>query len=365
LIDILIPAHDEELLLPGLLKSLREQSDTGKLRIGVILVVADHCGDATAGIARSFGAMVLERFSGVRGKPAALRDGVDFLKARTRNALLVLDADCVCSANYMEAMAAGLDAGHLALQSASVVVPDGPPVDGGEPGANPSQLAFALKDFIRPRGMSRLGIPTQLFGTGMCFHPDVLRSGAVCFHDYLAEDIALSHRLLLRGIAAVFVAAALIRSPLPTDSAAMSLQKLRWEAGQLQTWRKVPMLLGRLLWGFRWRSVLALLDWSAPPLAMAVFVWGVLAVVSGVLMVCGVVSRWVVLAPLGTIGILGLYVVVGTLQLVTVGGVVRLAMGVPGFLLWKGGLYVRMLMGRSPTRWERTPRGSACLSARG
>ncbi|MCL2645476.1 MAG: glycosyltransferase family 2 protein [Phycisphaerales bacterium] len=355
LIDILIPAHDEELLLPELLKSLREQTAAGKSRMGMILVIADHCTDATAAFARSFGATVLERSTGPRGKPAALRDGLDFLKVRTRHALMILDADCVCCANYLEAMADALDAGNLALQSASLLVPENATTTSP---LSPSQLAFALKDFIRPQGMSWLGIPTQLFGTGMCFHPDVLHSDALCFHDHLAEDLALSHHLLLRGISVAFVADAMIRSPLPTTSAAMSQQKLRWETGQVQTWRKIPSLLVKLLLAFRWRSAIALLDWSAPPLAMAVFTWVMLTVVTFILIACRLISPWIVLAPLSTIAILALYVLIGTLQLATLGAVVRLTLAVPRFLLWKAALYLRMLTGHFPTHWQRTPRGA-------
>src|ERR1700744_6082035 len=80
-IDILIPAHDEELLLPRLLDSLGAQ--TLMAPIGRILVVADHCSDSTAQLARQWGADVLERNSGPRGKPAALRDGLAWLKSKT------------------------------------------------------------------------------------------------------------------------------------------------------------------------------------------------------------------------------------------------------------------------------------------
>jgi len=355
LVDILIPAHDEELLLPRLLSSLREQTDDGKARMDTILVVADHCSDATATIARSLGATVLERSTGPRGKPAALRDGLAYLKTRTRNALIVLDADCVCSTNYLEEMAAGLDAGHLALQSASVLVPE----DGELRAISPALLAFALKDFVRPRGMARLGIPVQLFGTGMCFHPDVIHSGALYFHDHLAEDIALSHELLLRNIPAAFVCNAMIRSPLPTNPAARSLQKLRWETGQLQTWRRIPMLLTKLLLTMRWRSAIALLDWSAPPLALAVFIWLVLTAIVFVLMAGQLISPWIGLAPMATITILAIYVFVGTLQVASLGDVWRLALALPRFLFWKASLYFRMVTGRFPVRWQRTPRATA------
>src|ERR1700761_2606578 len=56
-IDVLIPAHDEQPLLPRLLESLGAQSLMAP--IGHILVVADHCSDSTALIAREWGANTL------------------------------------------------------------------------------------------------------------------------------------------------------------------------------------------------------------------------------------------------------------------------------------------------------------------
>mgnify|MGYP001553603659 FL=1 len=118
-IDILIPAHDEELLLPRLLESLAGQSAAGTARRGRLLVIADHCSDATATLARQAGADVLERSSGPRGKPAALRDGLALLASGPSDrAVLILDADCTVSPNLLEALAAALDACAPVAQAA-------------------------------------------------------------------------------------------------------------------------------------------------------------------------------------------------------------------------------------------------------
>ncbi|HVS71059.1 MAG TPA: glycosyltransferase family 2 protein [Phycisphaerae bacterium] len=356
MIDILIPAHDEELLLPRLLESLAGQTAAGARRRGRMLVVADHCSDQTAALARLGGAEVLERGSGPRGKPAALRDGLALLGARSADrAVLILDADCTVSANLLEALGDALDAGHTVAQAAYILDP------GQERDAErlhtPAMIAFALKNMIRPKGMARLGVPTQLFGTGMCFRGDVLER--ISFADHLTEDLKISHDLLLAGINPVFVAEAIVRSPLPGDRGAMSTQKLRWETGQVQTWGRLPGMLVRLLSRGRVRATLALVDWSSPPVAMAVCGWLVLAVGAGVLTIAGLMPGWAFVPLLATLGLFVTYVILGASQIAGPFAAVTLVVGMPRFVLWKLALYGRMLTGRGAKTWDRTPRSIA------
>lgn len=62
-VGVVVPAHDEESLLPGCLRALRRAA--GALRLPVhLLVVADACTDRTAAVARAGGA----RVTGVRAR---------------------------------------------------------------------------------------------------------------------------------------------------------------------------------------------------------------------------------------------------------------------------------------------------------
>src|SRR5207248_3357302 len=60
-IAVLVPAHDEEVVLAGMLASVMPQVDISTPDADRVVVVADNCSDDTARIARSFGAIVLER----------------------------------------------------------------------------------------------------------------------------------------------------------------------------------------------------------------------------------------------------------------------------------------------------------------
>lgn len=361
-IDVLIPAHNERVLLPLLLESLRKQTAAGQL--GRVMVIADHCSDDTAAIARGFGVEVLERSSGPRGKPAALRDGIALLYGSAtggERAVAIVDADCTVSENFVGELAGAFDRGHKVAQVADLV-------DDPTPRKVPSlsTIAFSLKNLVRPRGMAVLGVPTQLFGTGMAFHVSLLATGGpIQFSDHLTEDLAVSHDLLLRKIRPVFLGNAVVRSPIPDDTKSMSTQKIRWETGQVHTWKKLPGLLVRLVWKGQLQSALALLDWSAPPVAMAVLYWVAVTGLAGVFVGLGMAPWQLMLAPACVLLILMAYVLLGTLQLAGPAAVVHLVIAVPRFFVWKLALYTRMATGRGAKGWEKSraaPSASAANS---
>jgi cellulose synthase/poly-beta-1,6-N-acetylglucosamine synthase-like glycosyltransferase len=354
-IDILIPAHDEELLLPQLLSSLHLQTTPAQR----ILVIADHCSDRTAAIAREHQVSVLERNSGPRGKPAALRDGLQWLKdnqtANTPRAILILDADCTVSANLVAEILVALHSGAEVVQTTYIL--EAP--NTAQALHTPTMIAFALKNLIRPAGMARLGLPTQLFGTGMCFREHVLEK--ISFHDHLTEDLAMSHDLLLCGIQPQFLRRAVVRSPLPADRAAMTTQKLRWETGQITTWLSLPRMLSRLVVRNHWPSVLALIDWSAPPVALALIYWLGATFAIALLVALGDAPPWLFVLPLFTLLCLMGYVIVGGVQVAGKSAVARLFLAAPRFAFWKAALYGRMLTGKGAKSWQRTPRAAAEL----
>ena len=218
----------------------------------------------------------------------------------------------------------------------------------------PATIAFALKNLTRPAGMARLGLPTQLFGTGMCFRQEVLAK--ISFHDHLTEDLAMSHDLLLCGIQPKFLRNAMVRSPLPQDRGAMTTQKLRWETGQLMTWTALPRMLSRLVVRAQFRSALALIDWSAPPLALAIIYWLGATFAIAVLVALGDAPMWVFLLPLFTFVCITAYVIIGGVQVAGTSAVAKLFLAAPRFAYWKATLYGRMLTGRGAKTWQRTPR---------
>lgn len=372
-IDVLIPAHNEQLLLPKLLRSLRVQ--TAPEVLGNVLVIADFCDDRTAEIARAHGCEVLERNSGPRGKPGALRLGIHHLLARYRSvpdpgttrALLFMDADCTAFPDLLAAFANALlkpsadgTTGRPIQQSAYLLEsPDALPLHA------PARLAFLLKNVVRPAGLEFLRLPCQLFGTGMLIRCDVL--DRLTFADDLTEDLRLAHDLLVAGLHAHYTPRATVDSPFPADTAAMTKQKLRWEGGQFHAWRALPRLAAGLLRRGRFGSVISLLDWSAPPVALGALAWMALTVLSLAAVVAHLAAPWVLLAPAIAVVFLAGYITVGILKIAGPAGLIQLALHAPRFLFWKITVYAQMLARGGPRSWDRTPReaGAPALATTG
>src|SRR6185503_15701708 len=102
-VTVLVPAHDEEELLPRALRFVRDQLVPGDR----VLVVAHNCRDGTAEIARRSGAEVIEpRDSGGRGKSDAVLAGLAYLANDGRTEVVViLDADGVLGRGSLDVLA--------------------------------------------------------------------------------------------------------------------------------------------------------------------------------------------------------------------------------------------------------------------
>ncbi|WP_407882848.1 glycosyltransferase family 2 protein, partial [Scytonema sp. NUACC26] len=91
-VAVLVPAHNEELVINSTLEKLipiLKNQDR-------LVVVADNCNDATAEIARTAGATVVERHNlDLRGKGYALDYGLQFLESNPPDVVAIVDADCI------------------------------------------------------------------------------------------------------------------------------------------------------------------------------------------------------------------------------------------------------------------------------
>ncbi|MFN0071793.1 MAG: glycosyltransferase family 2 protein, partial [Chloroflexota bacterium] len=207
---ILVPAHNEMLLIGRLIRSLQAQAYPRELFD--IFVVADNCSDATATIARGVGATVLERFDHTQmGKGFALRWLLQHLSSGygEYDAYVVFDADSVVTEGFLSAMDARLERGASVVQGYYSVL-----------NANDSPLAMlrfaalASLHYLRPLAREALGLSCGLKGNGMCFCADVLhRIGWQWFT--LAEDVEFHLALVREGIRVHFAWDARVDADMP------------------------------------------------------------------------------------------------------------------------------------------------------
>ena len=266
---VIIPAHDEELVLAGTLDSLGKQ-DYPKECFEVI-VVADNCTDTTAALAGSYGVTVLERIQAeARGKGHALNHAVAHLLTRPSppDGFVIVDADTWVAPDFLTRMNARLQSGKgiggcAAWQGRYGVLNFGESWRAGLMAA-----AFDLVNHVKPLGREALKLSVGLKGNGMAFTRAVAEAypwpGGSLTED-LDYGLELARHL---GLRVGYAHEARVLAQMPTEAAQAGSQRSRWERGRLKMVRERAL---PLLWeGLRDRNRLLTdmgLDLIVPPLA--------------------------------------------------------------------------------------------------
>jgi cellulose synthase/poly-beta-1,6-N-acetylglucosamine synthase-like glycosyltransferase len=257
---VLMPAHDEAEGIGSTLAQLMPRLSPGDR----VLVVADNCSDATAAIAREAGAEVVERTHVDRGKGFALAFGIDFLEAHPPGAVVILDADCVLGPGALDALL--FELARTARPVQALYLMTAPP--DASLGRRLAEFAWRVRNWVRPAGWRRVGMPCQLMGTGMAFSWEMLARAQLA-NASLVEDMKLGIDLAVAGMAPVFCDRAVVTSTFPESSAASRTQRTRWEHGHLEMiLRQTPPLLRAALSQRDARLLGMALDLAVPPLAL-------------------------------------------------------------------------------------------------
>ena len=359
---VVIPAHDEEMVLAGTLESLdaqqypREQYE--------VVVVADNCADSTAALARSHGVTVLERFDQIaRGKGHALDWALGRLLSRPQaaDAVVIVDADTCVSPDFLRQMAARLTAqtdsrGFCALQGRYGVLNA---AEGWR--AALMAAAFDLFNHVKPLGRDRLGLGVGLKGNGMAFTRSLLQA-APWRGDSVTEDIDYALDLVRHhGVRVGYAPEAVVRAQMPTTARQAASQRARWEGGRYQLLRERALPL--LAEGLRRRSPLlgdAALDLMLLPLAelgALVAVWGTLVALGAHFHLLPHPSAWSAAAAITAFGLFA-YVLGGLRVSGASPAAYRALLRAPFYALWKFCLYGVGLRHRrrGPAEWVRTAR---------
>jgi cellulose synthase/poly-beta-1,6-N-acetylglucosamine synthase-like glycosyltransferase len=224
-VGVLIPAHNEEEGLPTTIAKIRPQLEPGDR----LLVVADNCSDRTAEIARSVGAEVVVRHDVNNiGKGFALDCGVKYFGNDPPEVVIIIDADCELSNNSIYFLTKMCKLSGRPVQCLDLMTADASPT----PGNRFREFAWRVKNWVRPMGLSAVGLPCQLMGTGMAFPWNIIASAKLAT-GALAEDLNLGLDLAARGHPPVFCPAAVVTSEFPTSPEGGRSQQRRWEQGHL------------------------------------------------------------------------------------------------------------------------------------
>jgi len=357
---IVIPAHNEETSITQVIESCHAL-DYPTDRVSVF-VIADNCTDGTAALARSAGAIVLERSDPVaRGKGHALQWAFEQILPMDLDALVVLDADCVIEPHALRTFAAALAAGQRVLQCSYVV-------------ANPDEgvmsYASALGNviendlFYAPK--SRLGLAVLLRGTGMVFHREILQRFPWTAHS-ITEDVEYALQLIRNGVRITFLPDVRVFSPFPVTTDQIMVQRRRWAAGTVGVGKAEA--LRSMAHGTARRSLMlldagwTLLILSRPLLLILVMLLLLMSLLSWCLSPSRGTAVMVGIAGIEAL-LLFVYFVLGILRLGLNKGRILFLSKSPLVLARLAWASIQGIVGVDRSTWRRTPRPSEVCGSR-
>lgn len=264
-VGVLVPAHNEEQGLEVTLRAIFPQLSSQDQ----LVVIADNCTDNTADVAKSTGAMTLERFNEVyRGKGYALDFGMQHLKLNPPEVVIIIDADCEVEPNFIEIVSKQCIARKRPVQANYVMYY--PSTKGLK--QQVAEFAWLVKNTVRPLGYGFLGLPCQLMGTGMAFlWKDIVQCNLASGH--LVEDMKLGLDLASIGSPTLYCPDTEVKSYFPTSEEGQATQRARWEHGHLGViLNEAPKYMLKAIKSFNFPLFAQVLDLLLPPLALTLII---------------------------------------------------------------------------------------------
>jgi len=345
---VLVPAHNEELLIRRVVGSLLAVDYPPDLYH--LHIIADNCTDRTAELAQAAGATVHERTDpDQHGKGYALRwlFGQLLADPAAGDAFVIVDADSLVNSGFLRALDRRLRRGAVAIQAYDTVLNTA-----ASWGTALRYIAFSLLHYLRPLGRKLFTGSAGLKGNGMAFRRSVLE-GMHWDAFSVTEDLQFHLDLLLGGQVVEFAPDAIVWSEMPGSLQAAHAQNVRWESGQLELLSNyVPQLLRAALAQRRFVLFDAAMEHIIPPFSVS-FAAAVVVVLAAAL------GDWPVALGLGLFALLGqvVYTLVG-LWLVRAPAKVYLALiYAPFYVVWKLIMWLPLALGKRRSReWVRTAR---------
>lgn len=197
-----------------------------------VYIIADNCTDETARIARSAGAIVLERHNLTqRGKGYALEWFFsDFLRtdAGKFDAVCLFDADNLVSSDFLTHMNHELSQGHQCVQA---YIDSKNPLDSWVSACY--SIAFWSHSRLYQTSRHRLGLSGYLGGTGMCISVNLLKEHGWNAYS-LTEDLEFTVKVVRAGMRVHWCYEARVYDEKPVALSATWKQRLRWMKGHWQ-----------------------------------------------------------------------------------------------------------------------------------
>ncbi|BBO67273.1 glycosyl transferase [Desulfosarcina alkanivorans] len=255
---VLVPAHNEELLIGILCQSLLDV-DYPRDKY-VVHIIADNCSDSTADIAASLCAKVLERTDPADvGKGQALSWALQRIDLDQFDAVLIVDADNYVGNNILTELNRMINSGEQSIQCYNAV--------GNRADSWFTQLLYVSRtigNLLYHEAKYRLGLSSYLMGNGLCFRAELLKKkGWTAFS--VGEDWEYYAQLVESGVMVAFAAKAKVFHQESKSLNQATSQRLRWSSGRFYVaWTQGLPLLFKGLRKKNWHVVDASLPLLTP-----------------------------------------------------------------------------------------------------
>jgi cellulose synthase/poly-beta-1,6-N-acetylglucosamine synthase-like glycosyltransferase len=232
-----------------------------------------------------------------------------------------------------------------------MTAPEGSPID-----YRVAEFAWRVKNWVRPLGLSALGLPCQLMGTGMAF-PYALLCEAKLASGALIEDVKLGLELTRAGHPPLFLPSACVTSHFPFSAEGVKTQRRRWEEGNIRMiLREAPRLVAVALAKGNLSLLALALDLMVPPLSLLTLLVVGMTVVSGAAALLGASCLPFAISSASFVTL----VAAVTLAWLKYGRdvlPVTAIFSVVAYVLRKLPLYRQIFSSRTASTWVRTDRG--------
>lgn len=228
---VLIPAHNEELLIGRLIESLLKQDYSAELYD--VIVVADNCNDRTKEVAANYAVRILERQdSAKKGKGYAISFALDNIELDLYDAVFIIDADSIAEINAIKNLDCEVQQGKKVVQCLN-----------GVENTLASwftvlmNVSRTLSNEILEPAANKIGLSSHLVGNGMCFTTDIIKKfGWKAFS--VGEDWEQHAKLIEDGEKIWFSKNVCVYHQESESLRQASSQRLRWSGGRFSiAWR--------------------------------------------------------------------------------------------------------------------------------
>lgn len=349
---IVIPAHNEAVVIQQTIQGI--QASDYPIGMYEILVIADHCTDQTAELARGLGASVYERDTIKSGGKGAAISWLfaQILPENKFDAVIIFDADTKVDQNFLSEMDARLAQSDQVIQGRHII---SNPQSGWFPAL--TWAMFTVDNRFQNQGRVNLGLSAKNMGDSICLRTSVLNRFG--WGKGLTEDYELRQRLLLDGIRIGYEPNAKGFGEAPLTWTQARMQRTRWLRGAHEVGREFSKSL--FVKGLKTRN-LALIDGA---LQMYLPSYSTLTFISFTLLLAQLVVNytmgpifpaWLLLGWVIAAGLLFIYPFLGlALENAPVKSFLVIMTG-PFYIIWRTILAFSLRLNKQPVIWQRTVR---------